>query len=304
MNHEIKVGTVSWISGKVNPIVLAGEAEIWEPDWIVKTYVGLVATSNEAPPKNLANFRTYQASKDFRSLMFCHVRVTVDDATDRVTSLTVVDAVHDQGWTPPFRMFKYPSTVFSFDGEIIFGFSYHQGEASRISVVRTEARHPNSAIDTVPANEQVLVNGLIKFRAGAHTDDIGVNTVKAPFHVPWVWCEMILTYARRVFKLYGRGSIFPSHAWYLDGSQVKTVSEAADRTFPLQAACLSPSYAMPLAPRICLPTRSIAVALMNIYPVLRAGAPSTGPQATDANDTGAVDTHRYTAPAGAVVMFP
>jgi hypothetical protein len=295
---EVSVGTVSWISGEVNPVDYGAEAKIWDPEWLVKTYIGLVATANARPPQQIGDFRTFQNGKDFRALIYCRCQLDVDEATDRVTRFQVADALHDPGWTPPFRIRKYPSTIASFDGDI-YSNAYHQGEASRVSVVRTQARHANTTLASTPATEQILVNGLIKFRAGAHTDNIGINTVRAPFHVPWVWSEMLLTYARRTLKLYGRGSIFPSHAWYLNGTQVKKVNEIADDSFPLQAACISrPSYGFPMAPSICVPTNNIAVELTNIYRVLRVGAPSNGPQAGDNDNAGAVDSHRYTAPAG------
>ena len=38
----------------------------------------------------------------------------------------------------------------------IWSFTAYQGEASPISVVRTEARHPISAITTIPGSEKVL----------------------------------------------------------------------------------------------------------------------------------------------------
>jgi hypothetical protein len=65
----------------------------------------------------------------------------------------------------------------------------------------------------VPVDETVLVNAVIKFRAGQHTDSIGIQNVGSPFHVPWVWCELLRTHRFGTFTLYGRGSVFPSHAW-------------------------------------------------------------------------------------------
>jgi hypothetical protein len=48
-------------------------------------------------------------------------------------------------------------------------------------------RHPNSALNP-PPGERLLVNGLIRFRAGKHTDDVGV-AIGSPYHMPCVWNE-------------------------------------------------------------------------------------------------------------------
>ena len=174
-----------------------------------------------------------------------------------------------------------PTTVFSLDLDI---YSYspfrHQGEYSPLSVVRTEARHPNTAISTVPTTETVLVDSLIKFRAGKNTDDVGINKVGAPYHVPWVWCELVLTFGNGQFKMYGRGSIFPSHAWYFNNSQVNAVRQASDSTFPLRYVRFPPSFVSrpPGTPTLSFPTTSIAYNQLRIYPILTKGAPAWGPQ--------------------------
>jgi hypothetical protein len=78
----------------------------------------------------------------------------------------------------------------------------------------------------------VLVDGIIKFRAGANTDRVGVESVGCLYHVPWVWCETALTDDGSRFKLYGRGSIFPTHSWYLGGTQVASKAQVGDASFP------------------------------------------------------------------------
>jgi hypothetical protein len=214
MHHSVKVGTVSWISGKVNPLSLTAQAAILTPDWVPKTYLGLVATANSTPSSNIADFKTFQGSKDFRAMTYCHISFDADDTTHAISNFKVHDAVHDPGWTPPFKMRNWPMTALSFDMNI-YSNQWHAGEASPVSVVNTQARHKCSALASSGAGETVLVNGLIKFRAGKHTDDIGVNSVKSPFHVPWVWCEMLVTYDKGKIKLYGQCSFFWSLCCYL-----------------------------------------------------------------------------------------
>jgi hypothetical protein len=308
MQREIKVGSISWINEKPSPIWFSGKAALLDPDWVPKTYMGLVATSNHPPPAALASFPDYRKAKDFRALLYCHLRLTIDDQSRRITRVEVLDAVHDPGWTPAFRVRDYPLAGLRFWDTDIWSFTAHAGEASPISVVRTEARHPNSAITTVPANETVLVDGIIKFRAGANTDRVGIESVGCPYHVPWVWCETVLTYDGSRFKLYGVGSIFPTHCWYVDGTQVASKAQVGDSSFP-SASLVVPSPSMPVpGPRLEIPQPlTINVTALNLYPVLSKGAPASSPQtplSADAGRGGAVDTHPNTVAAGALVNWP
>jgi hypothetical protein len=153
MQHDLKVGAVSWIDEKPSPIWFSGKAAALEPDWVPKTYMGLVATANQPPAATIADFATYRKGKDFRALMYCHLRVTIDDRSQQITKVAVIDAFHDPGWTPPFRVRTYPLSGLKFWDEDIWSFDWHAGEASPISVVRTEARHSNSAIASIPKGD-------------------------------------------------------------------------------------------------------------------------------------------------------
>jgi hypothetical protein len=83
----------------------------------------------------------------------------------------------------------------------------------------------------VAANETILAHCLIKFRAGKAGDFIAIAVMGAPNHVPWVWCETILTYAApKTLVLYGRGSGFPSHAFYCQGDRRGTLELTNDLT--------------------------------------------------------------------------
>jgi hypothetical protein len=231
MQWDVKIATVSWINGTPNPMTLAGEAMLYSPDWVPKTYLGLVATKNSDPGEQVADFDTFRKGRDFRAMTFCRLTFTTDDQTGAVSNLSLGNSYYDPGYTPPFKLSRWPTAMFSFDSNV-FSFTYYAGEASLLSQIVAQRRHPNSTITGVPASETVLVNGMVKFRAGKHTDDVGVNTVGAPFHVPWVWCEVLATFAGGKVKLYGRGSVFPSHAWYLDGKRVARSNEIGDASFP------------------------------------------------------------------------
>jgi hypothetical protein len=182
------------------------------------------------------------------------------------------------------------------DGDI-WSLEWHKGEASPISIVYTRKRHPNSAI-AAPAGETVLINALIKFRAGKHTDDVGIDNVGAPFHVPWVWHETLVTYKKHQIKLYGRGSVFPSHAWYLDGDRVARQKQVIDKSFPMKTK-LECRYSPKGYDVTCVrkETDQIDYRLLNLYKVLSVGASANGPQ-TDASDddgrAGRVDRHPNT----------
>jgi hypothetical protein len=299
MRKEIKVGMVSWINDLPNPIYSTLQAVTLVPDWIPKTYLGSSATSNSAPPDPLTDFKAYQNAHDFRAMAFCDFQVDIDDIGGAITNFSVVSALHDPGWTPAFKMRHWPSTILSFDMSI-YSISEFAGEASSVSIVATQNRHASSTIPSVPANETVLVNALIKFRAGKHTDDIGVNDVGAAFHVPWVWCELLLTFVAGRFKLYGQGSLFPSHAWYFNDTCVKTIGQTADHIFPVtrtpfpQTITRLPGahFANTPAPALTIDTQ-----LLLIYPILSAGAPASSVQQAltdEASRKGAVDTHPFT----------
>lgn len=309
MQRGVKIGSISWINDSPNPIWFSGKAAVLDPDWVPKTYMGLAATANTPPPASLTDFSKYQSDGDFRALMFCHLQLDIDDTTQRLTSLKVIEAIHDPGWTPPFKVRNYPLSGLRFWDSDIWSNKWHAGEASPISVVRTEARHPNSALGDIPSGETVLVDGLIKFRAGAHTDKIGIESVGAPFHVPWVWCEMALTYAAGNLKLYGRGSVFPTHTWYLDDNQVMSVPQVSDSSFPSKQLLIGPPAWVPIpAPRISVSRPlTIDVERLNLYPVLSKGASDSGPQTSldaDKDRKGVVTTHPNTVAGGSVKTHP
>jgi hypothetical protein len=280
MLYDLTVGSISWIHADSHPVSFAFQALTQTPHWIPKTYMGLAATANPTPPNEIADFKSFQAQKQFRALLYCHFTVELDPTTNAVGSFNVLDAVHDPGWTPPFDKSKFSSTKLM-NNSSMSDPNFYPGEASSISLVNTRARHANTVLPPTPKNEVVCVNALIKFRAGSHTDSIGVSDdVGSPFHVPWVWCELLLTYDRGIFKLLGCGSIFPTHYFYIEGKKVLAQEEVADLSFPKKGAL------------------TINESALNLYPVLSKGALASGPQTSLAAETGLsgpVRRHLYTA---------
>jgi hypothetical protein len=267
MRHEVTLGCVSWINTVPNPVYFGASAFVYEPAWVPKTYIGLAATANADPGDQITDFTAFRKLRDFRALMYCRIRFDSDATSKRISNFQVLDAEHDPGFTPPFRMRAFPSTFLSFDTNI-YSSAWHPGEASPLSLVNTQVRHVNTSITGIAANETVLANGVIKFRAGTHTDNIGVNSVKCPYHVPWVWSETLLTWGAGRIKLYGRGSIFPSHSWYLNGERVTKIGQAGDLVLPRRQ--VPGNYIKDLY--------TISVEQLKIYPVLSAGASAKGPQ--------------------------
>src|SRR5262245_62793482 len=109
MRYDLKVGSVSWIDGTPSPIWAAAKTKLLEPEWVLKTYMGLRATRNPAPPVALGDFKAYQAGRNFRALTYVHL--SFDGVGGAVSNFQVHDAAHDAGWTPPFSITEYPSTA-------------------------------------------------------------------------------------------------------------------------------------------------------------------------------------------------
>jgi hypothetical protein len=304
MKREIRVCSVSWIQGDRNPIWFSGKAIALDPEWVPKTYMGLYATRNGAPPTQIDDVDAFRSQKNFRALTSARLVLDIDDETDRIKDYSLQDKVIDPGYTPPFKKKSFPLSVIRAypadwftDDDSMVDPNYYPGEASIISTVMVPGRHENgSTLITVPGGETVVADSIIKFRAGSHTDDIGTKTVGAPWHVPWVWNEWVLTFAGKgTFKLYATASKFPSHAWYVNGKQVATVAEIGDLSFPSAPAT---TRHVPLVGwKFDQPhPLTIGVERLALYPVLSKGAEAAAgaPQAADGWAGGPIETHAHT----------
>jgi hypothetical protein len=175
MQRELTIATISWINRTPNPITTAVEASALTPDWIPKTCLGLAATSNPDPGASVADANQFRSGREFRAMSFTKIGF-ISDARGAITSFADIQTWQDPGWTPPFRQSRFPLTFLAPD-TAVWSWSWYPGEISPLSKVCHKVRHPNSVITGVPANETVLVNALIKFRAGKHTDDVGIKNV-------------------------------------------------------------------------------------------------------------------------------
>ena len=272
--------------------------------WVVNTYMGLMATANDPPSQNPLPFKTYRAKRDFRVMLWADVlfddagqgrlagppaqALIVDDGTTPpvdtakvgamqklITSMEVGDALVDQaegaayrlrhpfgGGTPP----THPKTWWAQQLADMTDPNPYPAEHSPLSRVYFDRQHDNTVFPALGPGERLVVNGLHRFRAGTHTDMVGMREAHSAYHVPWVWAEFLLTTTGggRV-RLRGASSIFPTVAFYLDDRQVQPVHrQATDSAFP--------------------PLGLLDAKSMKIWPVLSAGAPASAKEPTLASD--------------------
>ena len=289
MKHRVKVGVIGWIDpggpwplptgGGLEATALQGleghPARNW---WLIKSYIGLMATTNTPPPPSLPDVRAYRSKKDFRPLVW--VDLEFDDAAARSGPVHATyvgsksqSCIVDPGYPPPVdvskvgalavlkealtkreeandKVNKDVAAAYAIrdrarqflglqpkpDGkpvELPYGPlgdkdtlanlkdpKTYPGERSPLSAVHLDRLHQNSVFPAVPHGERLIADGLIRFRAGTHTDGVGMSDAHAQFHVPWVWAEFLLTsLGNGRVRLRGAGSIFPTIAWYLDDQQ-------------------------------------------------------------------------------------
>ena len=208
--NRVEVTMISWIDQKPLPNVsfwfVAGAALNW-PNRVV---MGLVGTCNPEPAQTLDNLNAFRARKQYRALASFSLPIQQSSPAE--------DTIIDGGYTPPFDKSKI-DTVLRSVAPIPDDPNFYPGETSPLSAVVTASLHPSSTL-TLPTGPSVIASCLIKFRAGKHTDNIGIEEANSPVHVPWVWCECAIILSGPTYRLLGKGSTFPSHAWYVNGTQV------------------------------------------------------------------------------------
>ena len=209
--NSLSLCSVSWIDEKPLPQVgfwfVAGAAISW-PRRVV---MGLVGTANPEPPREMPLVDPFRARKQYRALTSFKLV--------RQPKPAIAEAVLDPGWTPPFDKSKFDTRLIAL-APIPDDPQFYPGETSGLSTIVGGRLHPYSTLKPARGDE-VLASAFIKFRAGPHTDAIGVgDDVKSPVHVPWVWCEYALVISGSKARLLAQGSRFPSHAWYVGGRQV------------------------------------------------------------------------------------
>ena len=198
-------------------------------------------------------------------MTYADLMVETSDDARQIVGVTMANSILDGGWTPRFDRTVYFVTRFIALDPSMEDPDPHPGWLGKGSAVLPRKRHPNTTITAPILDANVVASGLILFRAGDHTDDIGIKTVGCPYHVPWVWCEWVLTFDLGKFSVIGTGSVFPTHTFYAQGNTFGQQDEPTDAKFT----------SAPLHPF------TIDTSVLRVYPVLTTGAPASGPQVED-----------------------
>jgi hypothetical protein len=249
---DLDVSSVSWIdrdlmsafSGMPNP--LANDA------WIDLMSYGMYHTANPTPPAVLHGQKGPGVlEKKFRSFTTFSIQLQTgaDGKFESVRRSPGSDVISDPGYTPPFdsgwELWKglVGTALTGIDATLpakmhAEATSYNAGEQSSLSqIVVPGAAWQNKGVPQLPystikvgSGETILGHSLIKFRVSTQGDYIAIVGMGAPNHLPWVWCETLLTYKDNDnLVLYGAGSAFPCHAFYVDGRQKGRLDLAKDR---------------------------------------------------------------------------
>ena len=208
MVTRVSIYCVSWIDQaplpKVGFWLFAGAAT----SWVKRVIMGLVATSNPAPGLKIPSIGVFMRSKQYRAVQSCVIELG--------PVARIAEPILDPGYTPPFDKNRIETSLRVFAPSAL---EFHAGEKSAISGILLARLHPSSSI-VLKSGDTVVASGLLKFRAGASTDQVGIEKANSPVHVPWVWSEFALVSNQSGYRLVCRGALFPSHAWYVDGKRV------------------------------------------------------------------------------------
>ena len=207
--------------------------------WTNLAAIGLAMTDNTEPPESLD-----EPNEPWVAPATPHYREYRAMVTWRWERGRYVGGELDPGWTPPMfdtlRAKERYVRVLGVKGldtllmSIRHGMlstavvellsKYWPGEKSQVvSRVETGRVHPNSYLRKYIEGGEVLVNAIIKFRAGWATNMVGTSIMRSPYHIPWVWCEHALVKKGNRFRLYIAGSKFPSHTLYVNGRKMGTL---------------------------------------------------------------------------------
>ncbi len=214
MANKVTITCVSWIDAaplpKVGFWLFAGAAT----SWAKRVIMGLVATSNPRPGPTITSISVFRRAKQYRAIQSCVI--------DLEPLIRLSEIVLDPGHTPPFDKNKIDTSL-----RMLAPSSpgFHAGEKSVLSGIVPGKLHPSSSI-VLKGGDKVIASGLLKFRAGAHTDKLGTDEANSPVHVPWVWSEFAMVSSQAGHRLICKGTVFPSHAWYVDGKQVAHTIQA------------------------------------------------------------------------------
>ena len=289
MQYQVKVGSLGWID-EAGPWpfqpgagAMADADQAWQGDLnesIVKTYFGLAATSNSRPPSGALDFQAYRAKRNYRAMAWAWLRY--DDAAPGPTAAATFvgsktrSEILDPGWTPPVDLNKVGSMQAILyvpwmreQADALRDPQFHKGDESPLSGIHLDKQHLNSVFPPVGGGEKLIASGMLRFRAGGVTDDRGIRFAGAPYHIPWVWVEFLLTsIGNGSVRLRGAASIFPTIAWYLNDKQVRPPHpQTTDTSFPRSFW-----------------TGKVAEKELRIWPVLACGIPRSLPLPPPSSD--------------------
>ena len=286
MRYEVRVGVLGWIDvGGPWPIRSGGSFSALldqaasgqgrdNSKGIMRTYMGLMATANTPPVASPLDFKGYEKTKNFRAMIWA--RLAFDDGKPGQTGPVgasyvggeAASRIVNPGYTPPVDLSKvgvmgYIPPWLKQQRAHVADQTPYPAEASPLSEIYLEQVHPNSVLGAPAPNERLVASGLLRFRAGPHTDAVGLSDANSQYHVPWVWAEFQLTSlgGGRV-RLRGASSQFPTVAWYLGDVQQQPVHrQTTDSGF-----------------HYTFLTNEVETAPLVIWPVLAAGAPRSMPE--------------------------
>ncbi|WP_431262002.1 hypothetical protein ACQ859_17590 [Roseateles chitinivorans] len=227
---SIEIACVSWIDIENIP-----QPAFYKPifDWESAVALGLRATSNPRPTGPFVRASTI-AKKHYRGLSASRLVKTAEGAVFR----EVGGDLSDPGYTPPFdaQILGVNYSVEKMTALVAWlttDKEFHEGEKHQQSSIVSGKLHRHSVLaDDIHRHGgndfRVIVNALLKFRAGRYTDEVGIEKAGSKFHVPWVWHEFALVELGKYnYKFFGRASRFPSHKWYIAGQEVGYVPQMA-----------------------------------------------------------------------------
>jgi hypothetical protein len=309
---DIEVSTVSWIDRNLMSSFSGTPSPFSGADgWLDFLCYGMSHTANPEPPDVVrAQKAAATLAKKYRSFTTFSIQLQIgaDGKFEAVRRLPNSDLVSDPGYTPPFdsdwELWKGLVGTALLVADVGLPKKMHEeatryspGEISSLSqIVLPGAQWQNKGVSPlayssikVNPGEVILGHSLIKFRAGTVGDYIGVVGMGCPNHIPWVWCETILAYKdSNNLVLYGAGSAFPCHAFYVDGRRKGRLDLTKDRSK------LKMVFTSGLKANISWSTVVLPDMVMNMITGIDAQAPTN-----EGNSGDIITKQRYTAPANA-----
>lgn len=226
LRKSVSLTVIGWIDGS------RVQAPAVPTDWYGKTLKGLVGTSNPPPPDSLGDIQAFLKQKQHRAAIHVNLALTVDSVAKSLHKVEVISKLLDEGWTPPMPAamsavgwvlpLGIPFAMSPAEASALRDRTFYRGEKAGSSYVSVNEELgkiqlcKQTEIES-PTGETPVMRAMIKFRAGKHTDHIGHDVIKCPYHVPWTWAEVLLTYRKGELVVRANCATFPCFSFYLSG---------------------------------------------------------------------------------------